>query len=241
MRHAGSGARFPIVLAQAMGASMCFVKGSAVATPGGSRPVEDFTPGDLLLTVEGGAEPVLWCGLSRISWAEQMADLRKRPVRIGKDALGPGVPERAVLISPDHRLLVRSPQVSRLSGQPEALVPALALTGLPGVRLMPALPGLDYVHLACARHSLLLVEGAGVESLVPELPALQAMSPAQRIDLAERLGGTDGQDTGMDRVRPVLSMRKAETLVERSLRSRMPLVVPRRDEGLAAQSAGRAG
>lgn len=211
---------------------MCFVKGCLIATPGGSRLVETITPGDLVLTIDGAAEPVLWVGLTRVSWAEQMATTRKRPVRIGKDALGPGTPERAVMISPQHRVLVRSPYVARMAGTPEALVPALALTGLPGVRLMPSLPGLEYVHIACARHVLLRVEGAGVESILPEPLVVQDLAPAQRTELAEALDWASGHWSTAERVRPVMPMRRAETLVERSMRSSVPLVVP---EEVAAQ------
>ncbi|WP_425071224.1 Hint domain-containing protein [Sagittula sp. S175] len=218
---------------------MCFVTGCLIATPGGPRTVEAIRPGDLVTTMSGRAEPVLWVGTSRISWAEQMGNPRKRPIRIGKDALGPGMPSRAVLISPQHRVLVRSPQVSRLAGQHEALVPALALTGLPGVRMMPSLPGLDYVHVACARHVLLVAEGAGVESILPEPLAIQELGAEQRIELAETLGWTEFSMKDMARALPVLSMRKAEKLVERSMRCRMPLVVPSRvSEGDAQQASG---
>ncbi|MBP0483819.1 Hint domain-containing protein [Sagittula salina] len=220
---------------------MCFVKGCTIATPGGGRPVESLKPGDLVATLDGAAETVLWVGRSRITWAEQMSDQRKRPIRIGREALGPGTPERAVMIAPTHRVLVRSPQVSRLAGEREALVPALALTPLPGVRLMPSLPELDYIHLACARHVLLLAEGAGVESILPEPLAVQAMAPTQRIDLAETLGWAEGHWQEMRRVRPILSMRKAEKLVERSMRSRMPLVVPLRETPQVARIGHRAG
>ncbi|MEQ5869808.1 Hint domain-containing protein [Sagittula sp. NFXS13] len=219
---------------------MCFVTGCIIATPGGGRPVETLASGDLVLTTEGRAEPVLWVGTSRISWAEQMSNTRKRPIRIGRDALGPGVPERAVMLSPQHRVLVRSRQVKRIVGEEEALVPALALTGLPGVRVMPSLPGLDYVHIACARHTLLLVEGAGVESILPEPLSLQEMASAQRVDLAETLGWAEARWHDHQRVRPTLSVRKAEKLVERSIRSRIPLVVPKSgsDDADVQQASG---
>lgn len=216
---------------------MCFVTGCLIATPGGLRPVEELERGDVVLTLGGRPEPILWAGRSRIPFAEQMASSRKRPIRIGRDALGPGVPERAVLISPQHRVLVRSRQVLRMTGEPEALVPALALTALPGVRLMPALPQLEYCHIACARHVLLLAEGAGVESILPEPLAIQELASAQRVDLGRTLGWAEGKWLDMPRARPVLSLRKAEKLVERSMRARMPLVTPdSRSDASGAQS-----
>ena len=67
---------------------MCFVAGCGVATPGGVRPVETIVQGDLVLTHDGRAEPVLWVGLTRVTWAEQMGNARRRPVRIGNGAYG---------------------------------------------------------------------------------------------------------------------------------------------------------
>jgi len=210
---------------------MCFVAGSMIETPAGPRPVDRMVPGDVVLTADGGAEPLVWVGRSRITWAEQMASPRKRPVRIGMGAIGPGAPERALLVSPHHRVLCRSPMVARLAGSEEALVPALALTELPHVRLMPSLPGLDYVHLACAGHVLLLVEGLAVESLLPGPPAIEAMAPAQRVALADALGWKANSWGQSAPVRPILSMRKAEKLVSRSQRSEAPLLAPSKENG----------
>ncbi|WP_370311859.1 Hint domain-containing protein [Sagittula sp.] len=210
---------------------MCFVAGCGVATPGGVRPVETIVQGDLVLTHDGRAEPVIWVGLTRVTWAEQMGNARRRPVRIGKDALGPGVPERAVMVSPQHRVLVRSPLVARAARGGEALVPALSLTALPAVRQMPSLPGLDYVHIACARHVLLLAEGVAVETALPEPLALQEMNAAQREALVAAVGQAE---PGW----PVLSMRKAERVVARSMARGAPLVVAERGTDLRHKASG---
>ncbi|EBA07451.1 Hint domain-containing protein [Sagittula stellata] len=210
---------------------MCFVAGCRVATPRGARPVETIVPGDLVLTHDGRAEPVVWVGRTRVTWAEQMGNARRRPVRIGKDALGPGVPERAVMVSPQHRVMVRGRLVARMARGGEALVPALSLTALAPVRQMPSLPGLDYVHIACARHVLLLAEGVAVESVLPEPQALQEMGPAERETLAVEVAQ---QEPSL----PTLSMRKAETLVARSVARGAPLVVAERDVGQRRKASG---
>ncbi|MFW2588727.1 Hint domain-containing protein [Sagittula sp. SSi028] len=208
------------------GADMCFVAGCNISTPGGGRPIEHIRAGDLVDTVDGRVEQVLWAGLSRIPFAEQMINTRKRPVRIGRGALGPQVPQKAVLISPQHRVLVRSRQVLRMLGSAEAFVPALSLTSLPGIRVMPPLPELEYLHLACARHSVLLVEGIGVESILPEPSTLQELGSAERVSVSEQMEWTPYSLRPGDHARPVLSMRKAETLVQRCMRSRMPMYLP---------------
>jgi hypothetical protein len=217
---------------------MCFASGSLISTPAGPRPAEAISIGDLVSTVEGRAEKVVWVGRSRVSWAEQMANPRKRPVRIGQQALGPGSPERALMLSPQHRVLCRSSMTRRVAGQWESLVPALALTELSNVRLMPSLPGLEYVHIACERHVLMMVEGLAVESMLPGPIALQVMGTAEQNNLAEVLGWSEGHWGDMVPVRPILSMRKAEKLVARSQRSRMALVAPEvgSDADLVARS-----
>jgi hypothetical protein len=43
-------------------APICFVTGTRIATPGGARPVETLAPGDLVMTRDHGAQPLLWTG-----------------------------------------------------------------------------------------------------------------------------------------------------------------------------------
>ncbi|MBT9384721.1 Hint domain-containing protein [Pseudooceanicola sp. CBS1P-1] len=144
---------------------VCFHIGTRIATPQGPRPVELLAPGDLVLTLDHGPQPLLWCGGYLLSPAQIDRRPALAPVRIAPGALGPGQPERPLILSPHHRVLLRSPIAARMFGQAEVLVPARHLTPLPGIgRLFPVTP-IHYRHLLLARHALLLSEGAASESL----------------------------------------------------------------------------
>ena len=47
--------------------TVCFARGTRIATLDGERPVEDLREGDLVLTADGRAVPVMWMGVNAIS------------------------------------------------------------------------------------------------------------------------------------------------------------------------------
>lgn len=179
----------------------CFVRGARIATPKGETAIERLRPGDLVETMDHGAQPVLLV-LERREAFPPGAALR-RPVRIAPGALGRGTPRRALHLSPQHRVLIDGP-----SGQ--ALAPARALCALPGVRSERSLRA-DYLHLFLARHEILFAEGAAVESFRPGPVALRALPPLQRAALLHAAPGLRaGADAAMGPpARPLLRMREA--------------------------------
>lgn len=154
---------------------ICFVTGTRIATPSGEIPVERLQPGDLVLTLDHGPQPLIWTGAARIGGTALALNPAFRPVQIAAGAIGPGLPARPLLVSRQHRLLVASGQADLHFGHPEVLVPAQALLGRPGIA--PASPPgrWAYHHLLCARHEILLAEGLPVESLLPGAAALDAL------------------------------------------------------------------
>ncbi len=140
---------------------ICFYPGTLVATPTGQRVVESLAIGDLVLTHEGAARPVRWMGRQTVSTV--FADpLRVLPIRISAGALGAGMPERDLLVSPDHALLVE-----------DILVQASALVGLPGITREEAVPErFTYHHVELADHSLILAEGVPAETFVDNVDRL---------------------------------------------------------------------
>lgn len=157
---------------------LCFAAGTLILTSTGPVAVERLRAGDLVVTRDQGVQPVLWTGKRSIAPADLDLSPNQRPIRIAKDALGPGQPARDLVVSPQHRILLRSPIVQRMFGEAEILVPARLLAGLPGISVQRDGQGVIYWHLLCRAHQVVAAEGAWTESLLPGPVALRAFGPA---------------------------------------------------------------
>ena len=133
----------------------CFMPGTRVRTPDGERAVESLSIGDLVLTAEGEARPVVWIGRATVS--RVFADpLRVLPIRIAAGALGENLPVRDLLLSPDHALLVDG-----------VLIQASALVNGTTIRRDSDVPTVfTYYHVELADHALILTEGVPAETFV---------------------------------------------------------------------------
>lgn len=152
---------------------VCFAYGTRIRTPDGERPVEGLETGDLVMTQDHGPQPIRWIGRRIVRAVGNL-----HPVRIRAGALGLGLPGRDLLLSQQHRVLVRSPIVRRMFEVDEALVPVKRLDGLPGIAIDRSRRWLGYAHILLDRHEVVLAEGAPVESLLPGVQALKSMGDA---------------------------------------------------------------
>lgn len=134
---------------------ICFMPGTLIRTPDGEQTIESLTAGDLVLTSEGDAQPVLWIGRQTVSTV--FADpLRVLPVRITEGALDDNLPVRDLLVSPDHALLVDG-----------VLIQAGALVNGTTIRRESNVPvTFTYYHVELADHALILAEGVPAETFV---------------------------------------------------------------------------
>lgn len=136
----------------------CFVAGTLIDTPEGMRPVESLRPGDLVLTQDEGPQPIRWAGSRTVAALGNFA-----PIRIAAGSFGA---ERDVLLSPQHRVLVRDVLADLLFGEPEVLVAAKDL--LNGRTVTVEEGGeVTYVHLLFDRHQVIFSEGMPSESFLP--------------------------------------------------------------------------
>ena len=154
----------------------CFAAGTRIASPNGWRKVERLCPGDLVMTADDGPVPVLFVRSSLHHWGRRPH--KNKPIVIGKNRLGQSLPLRDLIVSPQHRMLLRDPA----SGA-EWLAPSKALTVLPGVRQMKGLRETRYFHVALDRHSVLNAEGIAAESLFPGRHVLPTLSLSERTAL----------------------------------------------------------
>jgi hypothetical protein len=139
----------------ATGTAVCFMAGTGVRTPTGDVAVETLKTGDLVTLSDGRVAPVSWLGRQTVS--TRFADpLRSLPIRIKANALGEGLPQRDMLLSPDHALLVDG-----ILAQAGALVNGVSIlreTQVPAV--------FTYYHVEVADHSLILAENVPAETFV---------------------------------------------------------------------------
>lgn len=146
-------------------ANFCFAGGTLIATTTGPRPAETLRRGDRILAADGRILELRHAMSRQVSVAEQCRDARLCPVRIAAGALGQGLPRRDLLVSRQHRMLVRSAVAQRMFGRPEVLVAAIRLVGLPGIAVVSDPQPICFVHLIFDRHEVILAEGAPSESL----------------------------------------------------------------------------
>jgi len=162
---------------------VCFTCGTLIKTRSGEVTVEDLRVGDEVLTMDAGYQPIRWIGGRKVSAAELQINPKLKPIRICADALGPGLPRQDLLVSPQHRVLVRSPIAARLFDSAEVLVPAKKLLDLPGIYVEDGDDGVEYFHILFDAHQLVWSNGAVTESLFTGPEALKAVSPEAREEI----------------------------------------------------------
>lgn len=161
----------------------CFGKGTDIATPTGSVPVEALRVGDLVLTRDHGPQPVRWIGSKGLTPCVLFLSPHLRPIRIRKGALGVSCPARDLIVSPQHRVLVRSAIAQKMFGANEVLVAANQLLILDGIDIADDLVEVEYFHILFDRHEVVVSNGAETESLFTGPEALKAVSPAARDEI----------------------------------------------------------
>ena len=162
------------------GGVICFAAGTMVTTPQGPRTIESLRPGERIDTADSGPQPVIWAGQRRMSGARLYAMPHLRPVRIRSAALGGGRPDVDLLVSPQHRMLLRGAAANALFGTPEVLVRACDMVNDRDVTVDSAVREVTYVHVLLEAHHLVFANGLETESFHPLSAALDTLDPAQR-------------------------------------------------------------
>ncbi|MGA0613351.1 Hint domain-containing protein [Paracoccus sp. KR1-242] len=162
---------------------VCFTRGTWITTPDGPRLIEELAVGDLVTTLDQGPQPIRWIGSRRLSRGTLARLPNLRPIRIAAGALGPGLPETDLVVSPQHRMLLSSPIVRRLFETDEVLVPAKKLLGQPGIA-EEAAQSVEYFHILLDRHQVVIANGAPSETLLVGQIALRALGAEARREIS---------------------------------------------------------
>ena len=169
------------------GGVICFTPGTRIMTPDGPRQIEDLRPGDRLQTKDNGAQSVLWTGHRRMTGARLYAMPHLRPIRFRSGALGIDRPDDDLLVSPQHRMLVKGAAAQSLFHAHEVLVAAEDLLNDGSICIDRALREVTYVHVQMERHQIVWANGLETESFHPSNTALETVDPSQRAGLLEIL------------------------------------------------------
>ncbi|WBU62907.1 Hint domain-containing protein [Paracoccus aerodenitrificans] len=214
----------PVTIPESYLSVPCFATGTLIETASGPRPVEHLTVGDLVLTRDRGLRPVCWAGTRMLSARHLDISPNLRPVLIRANALGNGLPDRDLVVSPQHRVLISSKIAQRMTGTGEVLIAAKHLCRMTGIGFLRPEGGIGYHHLLFDQHELVSSHGCWTESMFTGAQAMKSVGPAARRELqalfpelfTESAPKTPG-------VRRFMSRREAQELTRRHLKNRKPL------------------
>ncbi|SHI40192.1 intein N-terminal splicing region [Palleronia salina] len=160
----------------------CFTPGTLIATPKGERRVEDLREGDRVITRDNGIQEIRWIGEKRLDRGELMRQPELKPVLIQAGSLGNGLPERDMLVSPNHRMLVANDKTALYFEEREVLVAAKHLIDTDGVDQVEAL-GVSYIHFMFQQHEVVLSDGTWSESFQPGDYSMKGIGDVQRAEI----------------------------------------------------------
>jgi len=202
----------------------CFLKGTMIDTPRGAVPIEQLQIGDFVLTKDRGAQPIRWIGSRNIGAADLEKAPNLRPIRITAGALGFRLPATDLIVSPQHRVLLRSRVVQNMFGVGEVMVAAKKLLALKGIEIARDLSGAHYYHFLCDRHEVVVANGAETESLFPGPEALRSVGAEALAEIYILFPELQQCSYTPVSARPFPDGRQAQHLAERHLKNNKSLV-----------------
>ncbi|SPH18730.1 hypothetical protein DEA8626_02272 [Defluviimonas aquaemixtae] len=151
----------------------CFTEGTMIETDRGPRAIETLRMGDLVLTLDHALRPICWIGSTTVPATGDHA-----PVVFSDGAIGNC---GELCVSPNHRMVMRGPQVELMTGAEEVLVIAKHLVN---GRTVTRRDGgyVTYFHLLFEDHEIVVSNGVPSESFFPKT-ALDQMDSAQRSEI----------------------------------------------------------
>jgi len=165
----------------------CFVAGTRIRTPRGDVRVEDLCPGDMVETLDDGPQPLRWSGRRRVAARGALAPVRIRPGTFGA--------HRALMLSPQHRILFRDVQAEMLFGEADVLVAAKDLVDGDAVTVIEG-GTVEYVHLLFDRHQVVFSEGIATESYLPGPQTAAMFAPETLAEITTLFPDLDPESGG---------------------------------------------
>lgn len=202
----------------------CFTAGTMILTDRGEVAVETLQPGDLVMTRDHGLQPLRWIGGARLDAIDLAQRPRLRPIRIRAGALGAASPAADLLVSPQHRVLVRSVIARKMFGTLEVLVAAKQLVLLDGVDVADDVDAVQYIHMLFDRHEIVVSNGAETESLFTGPEAMRGVGEAARAEIAALFPVLLQDGFRPQAARPLVSGRMGRKMAQRHHQNRKALI-----------------
>ncbi|MDF0600086.1 Hint domain-containing protein [Psychromarinibacter sp. C21-152] len=157
-------------------ACVSFTRGTHITmADGAQRPIEELSPGDMVLTRDNGPQPVRWIGQQTVRATGRFA-----PIVIAPGALNNAGELR---LSPNQRLFVYQREDRLQAGRAEVVVKAEYLVN--GDSVTRSTGGfVDYFQVLFDNHEFLFAEGIATESLTFDTRT----SPALPREVQSKLG-----------------------------------------------------
>ena len=196
---------------------ICFTPGTTIATRRGEIPVQQIKVGDLVVTRDNGMQPVRWVGRRNLGRDNLLRTPGFNPVRIKAGAFGEGVPQRDMMVSPNHRMLVASETAEVMFSEREVLVAAKHLVGLDGIETITP-DRVSYIHMLFDNHEVVFADGTWAESFQPGAHSMAGIQSEQRSEILSLFPELDAAD-GMSNfvaARRSLRAHEAQLLVSAS-------------------------
>jgi hypothetical protein len=134
------------------GNAPCFAAGTRLRTAEGEIAVEALRVGMHVVTSSGAHRPIIWLGRRHINCQAHPKPEHVRPVRVQAEAFGVGLPQRDLVLSPDHAIAWNG-----------ALIPVRYLVNGTTVR-QESVARVTYWHVELASHDIVFAEGLPTET-----------------------------------------------------------------------------
>lgn len=150
----------------------CFAFGTHILTPYGDRLVQDLHVGDLVETLDHGAQPIRALGKRRFEALEDVAPIRFKAGTLNN--------EHDLCVTPGHRIRFSGWQSDLLFGEWEVLVAARDFVN--GTTVTRDIGGMvSYVYLKFDAHHIIFAERVPVESFQLEIKPSELHSGGSKL------------------------------------------------------------
>jgi hypothetical protein len=118
-----------------------------------------------------------------MSGARLFAMPKLRPVRFDAGILGIDCPDDDLVVSPEHRVVVKGAVAQELFNTSEVLVAAKDLINGDSIRVDMKVREVTYIHMLLHQHEVVWANGVETESFHPASTALSTLDDADRTRL----------------------------------------------------------